>query len=258
MLKVNSEFNKAFTGNMTKVAIMRRDQEGIHNAVGPHQEWLQLAGLSPDVAIQRALGWEKYIMQNPVQGSLEFLRARGVDLSQLQQAIQPEHDQYLTPEERQSREQMTQNSTALQQVTQRMDSFQQAQVDQQNSANYAYWQNELGTFIEAKDDSGNLKHPHIEHVANDMTEMVYASRQRGEQPNLENIYENAVWRNPETRKAQLSNWKADQVKENKERVKKVRKASSTIVTKSGGNSTPNAPRTSEQNVEAAWEQNARA
>jgi hypothetical protein len=56
----------------------------------------------------------------------------------------------------------------------------------------------------------------------------------------------------------LKNWQTKQVADNKQSVAKARKASGSIVTKSSSGTTKNAPRTAEQNVEAAWEQNANA
>jgi hypothetical protein len=259
MLKVNGEFNKAFTQNMTQLAGVRREQEGIKNAVQPHSDWLQRAGLTPEIALQRALGWERHIMANPVQGAIEFLQARGVDLGQVTQQLQPpENEQYLTPSERQQRSEMNQTGQALQQVTQRLDHMQNSQQNAWQQQTYDHYQNVLGNFIQATDDAGSLTHPYMEHVANDMTEMVYAARQRGEEPNLERIYEDAVWKNPTTREAQLKNWQTNQAQKNQQSVAKARKASGSIVSKSSSGTTKNAPRTAEQNVAAAWEQNANA
>ena len=252
ILDQNANMNKAFTDKMTNVAELRRDLDGIKGAMQPHMERLQRAGITPDVAVQRSLAWDAHIQQNPAQGIMDMAKAYGVDLSATIQS-QTESDQYLTPMERQLRQDGQAQAQSVQQLQQQMVQWndhqqrQEWQGRQQNA--YAM----LDTFMNAKDDSGNRLHRYIEHVDHRMTQLVQENNL-----GLEAAYSLATSESPEIQAAQTKSRQAAQVKATKDKAEKVRKASrSGIVGKSSGKG-PKAPMSTEQLVSAAYEQTVNA
>ena len=247
MLEMNGFMNKAFNDKMTEVAHMKREQEGVRNAVLPHMEWLQLSGITPETAIQRALGWEKVIQAEGAQGLIKFAQARGIDLNGAMQA-QSQEQQYMTPGERQAEEKYNRLSEQFNQVQQYIQSQEQQQQHYSLEQRKAWAENELTTFMNAKDDTGNPIHPYFEQVAPRMTELVSQNRL-----GLVQAYHLAISETPEIQSALDSKRKADRIKADKARLDKVRKASSTIVSKSTAKASK-PPMNVEQNVAAAYVQ----
>jgi hypothetical protein len=252
VMKQNDEFNKAFTGKMTDLAMMRREQEGVRNALQPHMEWLQLSGLTPEQTLSRALGWEKVIQNEGAQGIMKFAQARGIDLTAAVQSVGQE-EQYLTPTERAIRHENDELRNQFGQMQNYLQGF-----DQQNQ-NHAKAQRdemarvELDGFMDAKDEAGNQMHPYIQELAPRMTELV-----QGNNLSLEQSYYLAAQESPDIQRALNTQRKAARSQTDRQRADKVRKASKTgIVTKSAGKAMPG-PKTTEQSVEAAYNQTVNA
>ena len=71
---------------------------------------------------------------------------------------------------------------------------QQAQIDQ-----------EVQAFANAVDEKGNLLHPYLGDVEREMAELAQISIMNGYRPNLQELYDRAVWSNPQVRaKAQAA------------------------------------------------------
>lgn len=249
ILEQNQNMNRGFTERMTELATIKRDLMGVSQAVQPHTERLQRAGISPDVAIQRSLAWDAHIQQNPQQGILDMAKAYGVDLGQV---TQQGNQEYLTPAERRLQEQAQMANQSVQQVQQQMEQWQQHQQQQEFAARQANAHQVLDEFIHAKDETGNPKHPYVEHVAPLMTQIIQSQMA----PDLETAYRMAEQWSPDIQQAREQARKAEQVKAAKEKAEKVRKASGGIVGKPG--SKGSSSRTMEQQIEATYNKIANA
>jgi hypothetical protein len=242
ILEQNQNMGRAFTQKMTELATIKRDLGGVQGSLQPHMERLQRAGITPDVAIQRSLAWDAHIQRNPQQGLMDMAQAYGVDLAQV---AQPEQE-YLTPTERRLQQDAQNANHSVQQVQAQMAQWQenQRQADWNHRASNAHGM--LEHFMNAKDESGNLLHPYIEHVAPVMTQLI----QNQMAPDLETAYQMAETWSPDIQAARQRTRQSEQVTAAQVKAAKVRKASGGIVSKP--NSSGKAPRTMEQQLEAAY------
>ena len=91
-------------------------------------------------------------------------------------------------------------------LRQRADAEDRARAEAARAAQAAARQkflSELGVFRSARDDQGNLLHPHLGDVEEDMAHLALAARSRGQAiPPLRELYEMAVRANPSTYEAQ--------------------------------------------------------
>lgn len=252
LLDQNQNMTKAFTQKTQGIAEERRELSGIRNSLQPHHERLQRAGIPPDVAIQRSLAWDAHIQRDPVQGIMDMAHAYGVDLAATVQSNTQE-EQYLTPFERQLRDENQGLRQNVQQVSTQMQQWQQMQQNQEWQGRQSNAHAMLDEFMNAKDEAGNQMHPYIEHVAPRMTQLIQENRL-----GLDQAYMVATSENPQIQQAREKSRKAQLLRDNKAKAQKVRQASrSGIVGKSSGTGQASAM-TAEQQVEAAYDQIANA
>mgnify|MGYP001826086820 CR=1 FL=1 len=241
--------NRAFTQKMMEVGQDRKKYQGVDQAVQPHIERLQRAGIAPEVAIQRSLAWDAHIQKDPAQGIRDMASAYGVDLNTVIPKEEPER--YLTPTERALEEQNKQLAGSVEQVQASMAQWQQKQQKAEWDRRQANAQSMLEEFMNAEDEQGNRLHPYIEHVAPMMTQLI----QKGMAEGLDDAYTKAVAWTPEIREAELKARRKAVAKKAREQVAKARKASGGIVDKSGrrGAKKTGQPRSTEAIVSAAYD-----
>lgn len=225
MLEINGNLYKGFQQRMTEVGRLGRELGSVQQAVKGHAERLHRAGIDPATAIQRALAWDAHISQNGPQGLLDMAKAYGFDPAQIQQ---PANQEYMTPTERQLQEQVATLSQAFQQREQ--DSLQRQQ-QWQHSQRQAHEQRavqQLEGFMQETGPDGKLKHPYVDHVANNMARLITS----GVVNTLEDAYEMAAMRSPEIKAALESQRQAARVHEQRQKAAKARNASEGIIAKS--------------------------
>lgn len=249
MAEQSQHMNRAFTQKMMDIGKDKKRYQGIDNAVQPHTERLQRAGIAPEVAIQRSLAWDQHIQKDPTQGIKDMANAYGVDLNAVVPKEEPER--YLTPTERALEEQNKALAGSVEQVQASMAQWQQQQQRAEWDRRQANAQGMLEEFMNAKDQQGNQLHPYIEHVAPMMTQLI----QKGMAEGLDDAYTKAVAWTPEIREAQLKARQKHIAKQAREQVAKARKASGGIVDKSGRRGTRKSgkPRSTEDIVSAAYD-----
>ena len=163
-------------------AQLRKETEGWGSVFQPHQQFLLHNGLSPQDAARKGLGVIAQITANPQQFALDVLKRTNYDFNAhaAQQPYVPQEVQALQQElEQLKRAQQTRELQAQQQQAQ--------QVAQQ-----------IRTFAEAKDESGNPKHPHYDAVQDTMATLVWGHKARGEQvPAMDDLYGKALRLHPE-------------------------------------------------------------
>jgi hypothetical protein len=251
MLELNHQMNSGFTQKMEAMALERKGLDGVRNAMTPHQNRLERAGISPEVAVQRSLAWDAHIQNNPQQGILDMARAYGVDLSQ---AIPSAQEQYLTPTERAIQAQVQGTNQSVQQIQAEVQQWREQQQASEFGVRQQNAHAMLNEFMNAKDGSGNPLHPFIEHAAGRMTHYI----QTGAAGNLDEAYEMAAAIDPEIKAARARTRQTQTVLSGKRKVDKVRRAShSGIVGKTSGKG-PKVERTTEEQVSAAYDKIAHA
>lgn len=163
--------------------------------VAPHRQVLDMAGMSPEQAMHQGVAILMGLRSDPAGTLRELAQMTRQDLSQLTQD-QP----YIDPQVKALQDQLNQlqNMTARQQ--------QQAAQEYQQRA-FAEISHEIGTFAEAKDDSGNLLHPHLDTVQPLMAELIFGREaQRRNDPSkpsltLDEAYERACKLSPDIAQA---------------------------------------------------------
>jgi len=97
---------------------------------------------------------------------------------------------------------------------------------------------QIQTFANAKDKSGNLLHPFFSELEGEMGALAHFDKQRGKQPQLADLYERALWSNPSTRERQrqLDQAAAQRAAEEESRSKaeRARRAASSVTGAPGG------------------------
>jgi hypothetical protein len=127
---------------------------------------------------------------------------------------------------------------------QQMMSSQQAYIQNQQkvAANNAF-----DVFINAKDEGGNLKHPHWEAVRQDMSTLL----SKGLSTTLEDAYERAVWSNKDVREKMIAAQKQAEISS---KVAEAGKAKEAGFTPKSKNTAPKDDLTLRQVLEAAFEE----
>lgn len=171
----------------------------ISGVVSPYQQFLNESGMTPDLAMRQGLGLLQSLKQDPKSTMLRLAREHNVDL---QSALSEQPWQ--SPE-----------SKEIETLKQKLAEFernslrtQQEQAAARMQASRAETAKQINAFAEAKDESGNLKHPYLETVQEQMATLIYGREQmRQTNPNmpkmgLDEAYEAACKLNPEVAQAE--------------------------------------------------------
>lgn len=172
-----------YTRKTEEIAKERTKYQELESAFEPYREELALQGTTPAQAASRLLAAQRVLTRDPLNGLKWLSQNLGVDLRQL--APQPEKDEeFLSPEVKALKDE----------VRELRGQIQQQQVGQQ-TAQAAEAQRVLTEFRTAKDDAGNLKHPHADHP--EVRAVMGAFISRGK--TLEDAYKEAIYVLPEVR-----------------------------------------------------------
>lgn len=232
--------HKSMEGDYTKktqaFADFKKTYDPVHKLFEPYMPHLQQSGMSPADLIQRYFEADRKLQENPVEALKWLAEQYGADLSQLtkQQQTDPAY-------------------TKLQQELAELRRSVQTREQQEAQTRLNTTLTEINTFAEEKDESGNPKRPHFAEVVNDMMMLAQAVRASGQTPKLQDLYDRAVWANPEVRQKLIAAEKQAQAKlEADEAAKKAARAkkASASVSGSPGASAPRTDRTLREELEA--------
>ena len=132
---------------------------------------------------------------------------------------------------------------------------QQAQTVQQQQAYQqqaqARAQASLQEFATAKGADGKLAHPHFGEVQNDMTRLAQADLAAGVQPDLQSLYDRAVWANGNTRSQLLSAQQGQEAERRRQEAEKAKRAGGQI--SGAGAPAAEQPKGLRATLDAAWD-----
>ena len=181
-----------------EAAYTRASQEiaPLREVVGQYNGYFQQIGRSPEQMFRGLMEYDRALrFGTPPQKATaikELADGYGVELGGIAQG-DPQDDTDPLQEAINER---------LNPFMQTMQSFAGMQQQQQAAQQQALVQNttdQIGQFAGAKDAEGNAAHPHFDEVVDDMARMAQSERSSGRQPDLQNLYETAIWANPTTR-----------------------------------------------------------
>ena len=237
-----------------------QDISEIRKAVDEYKGDIDLAGLTPGQAIRNLLAVNKYLRESPQEAVQWIAQSNGVNVqNQNTQDFSEENEDY---------DDYSSSDPEVDTLRQEINMMKQQQLQQSTSQ-----QNQEKMRVEAvieafklqKDSEGNKRHPYFQDLEKEMAVLANADRMVGKNPDIHDLYERAVWSNPEVRKKKLSevqtsesvNTKAS----NKAKLDRARTASSGV---RGGTSTTEdtggnlKPLSIKDELAAAWDEQATA
>lgn len=185
---------KAIEGDATRktqeAAQIRKEAQPILEIFEPYREQLALNGMTPAQVVQRWAAAEKFL-QRDGKAAIKWLAGQyGVDLTELVGGAEP--PAAVDPA-------LAELRNKLSAIEQSVTGFTQSQ---RQAAEMARTQ-AIQKFASATDADGNLLHPHFDDVLDDMLLLARAETEAGRTPDLEALYERAVWASPAVRERLL-------------------------------------------------------
>ena len=195
---------KAMEGDYTKktqaLSKYKKRNEALDEIYGPFRDDFQRAGMDEVAATRQLLAAHKYLREDPQQAIKWLAQSYGVDLKAVNDDTAIE-DEYADPQMKAMQQQIAQLQGTIQNQQQQAQNMQKQEV-----------QTLIDNFQTAKDEDGNLKHPHFEAVQNQMAALVGS----GQAKDIAEAYDMAVFANPTTRAKVLE----EQAKQKEEQAKK--------------------------------------
>lgn len=241
VLEMSKDMEAAHTKRSQEVAETRRQ---IDSALEPLQPVLQKAGLDSVSGVRELVKhyqdlqpWVQGLQQRPKETIQALAKQYGVEPDSL------EADEYVDPDTKALKEEITQLKGYLNQ---------QAQVQQQTQQQT--YQQQIQEFASASDEGGNPKHPHFETVRNEMSRLLSG----GLAQTMDEAYEQAVYLRPDLRdqltqqtvEAKL----AQERKQREDELEKAKKAKRHLSRNGHAKPTAHKAETIDDAFNAAWEE----
>jgi hypothetical protein len=146
-----TEQQKGLDGKFQEIAAFKREKEVLDELLAPFSRDLELRGISRQQFIGSLLGAHKYLASDPPKAMRWLAEQYGVDLSTLNEQAQtnPQQDALLRE---------------INGLKGQLHGFVSAQQQAEHQANLG----KVEIFAGAKDDKGQLLHPHFDEVASDI------------------------------------------------------------------------------------------
>lgn len=178
-----TEVRRTLTQKTEEISKERAKIEEFEKVFEPHRQQLELQGITPAQAASRLLAAQRLLESNPVEGFNWLAKSLGVDLRQL--APQPDkEEEFLDPTVKALKDEVSSLRAELNQQKVGTQSARAQEV-----------QKIISDFKSAKDEAGNLKHPHFDNP--DVQAVI--SGLVGQGKSLDEAYERAVFVLPEVR-----------------------------------------------------------
>lgn len=184
MIDRQKDMDRRYTEKTTEIADFRKSWEPVNEIFAPYMADLQASGTNPAQLINEWAGTYMSLLQDPA-GTIHALAAQyGVDLG----ATEEGEDGYVDPQ-----------IYSLQQQLQQL----QGSLSERDQRDYATQvtaaQAEIDRFKEATTDTGEPAHPFFDEVFDQMVKLAKAETAEGRTPELNQLYEDAVYLNPTVR-----------------------------------------------------------
>jgi hypothetical protein len=223
-LKRYGDLQADYTRKTQEAAQFRKDWEPVNSLLAPHSEQMRARGFTPGSLIQGWYDAERGLMaggQTAINLVANIVKGYGIDGAALARALGVTTASTQAAPEEPNPTAQPQIPPELANKIAEMEGFiaterQRREADQraQYEGAASRVMNDIEQFAAAADKSGALLHPHFRTVEDDITRLVLAHRAAGQQvPPLADLYDQAVWANPNTRAAiQAEQRAADEAK----------------------------------------------
>ena len=225
------------------------DAKPVFDAIERSKSYLDQLGVSPDEAFSNLIETDRQLRTAApdVKKALakQLLADYGIELDQPQPQAQPQGQE--------QQDEALFVDPKVQQLETQVSSLQQT-FEQQKIAEA---QAQINAFDNAKDDNGNLLHPHAKTAWPQMEIIIQSERAQGRQVDLHAAYEQAIWANPQLRaemlKQQEEAKQAVQKKQEAEHRQKAKKAAKTKVKTRTQPARKSEPKGMTETLEETWD-----
>jgi hypothetical protein len=203
-----------YAPKLQRAAQIEQEYRGAMEIFEPHMRGLRQAGKTPSDIIR---GWHS-IEQDMIQGReyaarggvndmgaqhvARMIAAYNIDPGRVAALLRGEQ-----PEGNMGAGAQPPPAAIPQQFLQAFNSLEQ-RLNQREAADQAAKEaavnSQMDTFINEKDETGQLKHPYFSELERDMTMLAQTMLSQGMQPTIADLYQRAVYANPETRSKLLA------------------------------------------------------
>ena len=213
LLERDKAWQADYTRKTQATAQLKKDYEPVDQLFQPHRELMKQRGLTPSGLVEAWMNVEKKLASGeesaievvrglvggykiPVDklaAALGISQAKAEEIQTGEQPAQPAPKTVVPPELQQRLDEI--ERWKRDQDQQKLTLAQRQAIEAENRA-----QASIEAFKEETDGRGNLLHPHFDEVEADMLAIVQGLKASGKQvPPLKDLYERAVYANPETR-----------------------------------------------------------
>lgn len=229
LLRRSKEIQADYTRKTQEAAELKKQYEPLNQVVAEFRPFAQQQGMTEHQLVNAWANAQKMLINGQGRDLLMYL----ADQYNVNLGEQPEG------------EQNSQISELKQHIAKLENQLGQT-VQTVQSSHSAAMEERLNEFANQKDDKGELLHPHFDDVMEDMVYLAKVEKQAGKTPNVNDLYDRAVWMNPTIREKKLASQreaeaeKARQDAERKKREEKERaeKANLASANASGDGSAP--------------------
>jgi hypothetical protein len=254
-LRRYKEMEAGVTRKFQEVAHLR-DFEPVAELFRPYEAQLKMQGLKASDVINQWASAEAALRQDPASALKQLGRMYGVDV-QIggQGGTQPANSPVNVPLDGQNPSWIA-GDPEHQRLRQEVDYLKQLQQQQERT----HFQGQVNAFASAKGVDGKLAHPYFEQVRTRMGAAI-ASLPEGAVPDLEALYQEAIWAHPEVREELLAAQR-DAAKREQERQAREKAAAAARAGVSIGSGAPipgqdgPAPQSLRKTLEEAWNRTA--
>lgn len=225
--------NKAFERRHQGHAEQIRESDALREALAPIEQQMQLAGVSRIDGVKQLVAAHQLLTSDADQGLRWLAKSYGGtirDKSAFLKSLASEMGVELAAGQQAEPEYLDQTAkTEIEALKAEISRFKDTQAQSQQAATEQQVQQasaELAAFRDAKDDAGNLKHPHYERVRLKMGQLYQADPSRS----FADLYETAVMDDPELRQQRIDAMVAEKQKANGkvERQKRAKKVARNV------------------------------
>lgn len=181
-----------YTRKMQAISTFTKEYEPVEQLFKPYERDLAARGQTKAGLINAWAQAELRLNANPVDGILHIARAYSVTPEMLAQAPQQ------NPGAGAPQQQMSDPRITL--LLQRVEGFEQAQQQQRLTTA----RSGIDNFATMKGADGSPLHPHFDEVVEDMAHLAQAERAAGRVPDMQKLYDKAVWSSDAVREKLLN------------------------------------------------------
>lgn len=197
-LRRDRDMTADYTRKTTEIADFRKTWGPVHEMFAPHIA----QGTNPAPLIQSWAQVASQLQQNPRQAIEQLAKQYGVDLTP------PKTDDIWGSADQKPATIQDPRVGELQQQLQMVTGHLQQRDQLDKQLKQQTFENQIRDFAEKKTETGDPANPYFEELIPDMMQLAQAVQAAGQEPQINELYDRALWANPSTREKTLASQRA--------------------------------------------------